>query len=781
MFYIIPESLSAEIDELERKIQQFQAGRLEAGTLKVHRVPFGVYEQRKDNTYMVRIRCAGGAITPAQLGLVASLSQQYAADTLHITTRQELQVHEVELGHVVPIMRDFLLAGLSTRGGGGNTVRNITASFDSGVALDEVFDVSPYAFALTSRLISEPDSWLLPRKYKIAFANSAADNARAAFNDLGFIATIRDGVKGFEVYAAGGMGTKPQAGHRLHDFVPDSEVYIIAEAIKRIFNQHGNRKNRHAARLRFLWNSLGEVKFRELYQQEIEALRREKAAPLRLPSLQLPPGYRTDVPAPQETSPDFALWRRRYVAGQKQPGLFSVLVPIFLGNLTNENALALAEFLLPFGADVLRATIDQNLCLRNIPEAYLGEVFALVQRVTKLALEPRFLGSSVACTGASTCKLGICLPRGALTAVVNHLRASKLDLDRVAELRMNLSGCPNTCGAHMAADLGFFGKVARKGQTPYPAYGILVGGTLNNGAARLAEPAGEVSARDLPVFVTEFLRHYLEAQPRFGSYLDYLEREGKPFIRAWCERHREIPDFAEDKNYYYDWTATELFSLAGRGIGECSAGLFDLIEFDLKRLKEIRAELPGLPATQRAEALYQITLSAARMLLISRAIEPRSDAEVFSQFRRHFIEAGLVETRYLPLVAAAEQKELAGIGARSAEVLALAQAMEALYASMDNSLRFPGEAARTQAKPPAPATPLPTAVVSKDLRGVTCPMNFVKTKLALESLASGQRLEVLLDDGAPIQNVPRSVAAEGHRIIEKVRVADHWSVAIEKK
>ena len=548
---------------------------LEATALKVHRVPCGVYEQRKDNTYMVRIRCAAGAITPAQLRVVAQLSQKYGADTLHITTRQELQVHDVALENVAPMMRELLRAGLSTRGGGGNTVRNITASSDSGVAPDEVFDVSPYAFALTSRLISEPDSWLLPRKYKIAFSNSPSDTARAAFNDLGFIAKTQDGLRGFEVYVAGGMGTKPQAGHRLHGFVADSEVYIIAEAVKRIFSKHGNRKNRHAARLRFLWNSLGEPEFLELFRQEVDALRQEKAAPLSLPGTPALPSA-PGMAQLTGSSLEFELWRQRYVTRQKQPGLCSVLVPVFLGNLKNASALVLADFLTPFGEDVLRATLDQNFCLRNLPEVFLGNVHALVKGLTPLASEPRFLGSSVACTGASTCKLGICLPRGALAAVVEKLKAAGLDLDRAADLRMSLSGCPNTCGAHLAADLGFFGKVGRKGQTPFPAYGIVVGGTLGTGAPRLAEPVGEVSARDLPAFVVDFLRHYLHAQPRFSSFAEYLEGEGKPFIHTWCGQHREIPDFDEDKNYYYDWTATEVFSLAARGVGECSAGLFDL-------------------------------------------------------------------------------------------------------------------------------------------------------------------------------------------------------------
>ena len=779
MFYTIPASLSSEIDELEKKIQDYQNGKLEAAALKVHRVPFGVYEQRMDNTFMVRIRCAAGAITPSQLKVVAELSAKYGADTLHITTRQELQIHDVQLENVVPIMRALLPAGLSTRGGGGNTVRNITASVDSGVAMDEEFDVSPYAFALTTRLISEPDSWLLPRKYKIAFSNSPKDTSRAAFNDLGFIARVQDGVRGFRVYVAGGMGTKPEAGHLLHEFVAADEVYIIAEAVKRIFNKHGNRKNRHAARLRFLWNSLGEAGFRDIYQQELAALRAGKVMPL---TPQEPPAsqVRPTVTPIADSSPEFELWRKRYVTAQKQPGFYSVLVPVFLGNLKNASAVALVNFLSAFGPDVLRATIDQNFVLRNIPEAFLGNVFSICKELTPLASEPRFLASSVACTGASTCKLGICLPRGALTAVVRRLKSSNLDLDRVADLRMNLSGCPNTCGAHMAADLGFFGKVLRKGQTPYPAYGIVVGGRLGNGSARLAEPVGDVSARDLPEFVTAFLRHYQNAQPDSQSFSEYLESEGKPFIRSWCAQHREIPDFEDDKNYYFDWSATEVFSLAGRGVGECSAGLFDLIEFDLKRFKEIRRGLPQLRNGQRREALYQISLSAARMLLITRAVEPRSDSDVFAQFRRHFLQTGLVDAKYGDLIDTAEKKDLTAVEAKAEEVLSLAQTMEELYGTMDNSLRFPGEghmpsvAAVPAEKPAAKELPL------KDLRGVACPMNFVKTKLALESLISGQRLNVLLDDGAPIQNVPRSVAGEGHKIIEQLRQGSHWSVIIEK-
>jgi sulfite reductase (ferredoxin) len=776
-FYTLPSSLAAEIDELENQIGQFQNGRLDPTAFKARRVPFGIYEQRKGNTYMVRVRCPGGAITPRQFRVLAELSQAYAADTLHITSRQELQLHDVALENAIPILRRLFEAGLSTRGGGGNTVRNITASADSGVARDEAFDVGPYAFALTDKLIGEPDSWLLPRKYKIAFSNSERDSARAIFNDLGFLAVTRNGVRGFAVYVAGGMGSKPQVGHLLHEFVAESEVFFIAEAIKRLFHQHGNRKNRYTARLRFLWNSLGEERFLALYREERDELRRQAAA-----ALVLPPPLAAPAAVGGQSSgagaPDFELWRRRFVAEQKQPGLHTVLVPIAFGNLPNNHALSLADFLIPRGEDVLRATIEQNLHLRNIPGTLLGQVFDLVTRITALASEPRLLGSMVACTGAATCKLGVCLPRGALAATMQRLKESRLDLDRLSDFRINVSGCSNSCGAHLTADLGFFGRVARVGQTPYPAYEVVAGGTLGHGMSRLAEGFGTIAAHDLPAFVTDFLSRYLDQKPAFSGFREYFEKQGRQDLLALCDKYRNVPSFEDDKNYYFDWGATDQFSLAGRGVAECSAGMFDLIEVDRKRLKELRQHVENITSADRADsALYEMALSAARMLLITRGVEAGSEAAVFSLFRRHFVDAGLVDVKYLPLLDIAERKDFVQLRKLAHDVLALAQTMDGLYGKMDTSLRFPGETAA--ARPAGKSSPDP--VEARDFRGVACPMNFVKTKLALEGLSAGQRLRILLDDGPPIQNVPRSVAEEGHRVVEQVKTGNHWAVVIEKR
>ncbi len=693
MFYKIPDNLPTELDELDSYIARYQRGEIDAATLKVRRVPFGCYEQREDGTYMVRIRTTGGALTPLQLRAIAEISTRYGSDAIHITTRQEFQIHHVALENVLLVMRELLQAGLASRGGGGNTVRNVLVSPDAGVGIDEVFDPSPYAFALTSRLIAESDSWLLPRKFKIAFSNSPADSSYAEFNDLGFVAQYRDGQKGFSVYVAGGLGTKPEVGHLLHKFIPAKDVYVVASAVKHLFDKYGNRKNRHAARLRFLWKTLGEDRFRELYEEQLQLVRRQNPAPLlveQVPQFSLLPPF-----APEKnTTPEYDQWKDRYVENQKQSELVSVRLPVFLGNLKNEYAIRLAEFLAPFGDHVLRASFGQNLRLRNIPENYLPNVYHLVLELTELASGPRFIGNSIACTGADTCKLGICLSKGALTAIVDRLNKSTLDLDQIADFQLNLSGCPNTCGQHMLADLGFYGNVGRNGQHMFPAYMIVAGAEIGNGRACLAKPIDRVSARDLPDFVHDVLKLWIAKKKNYPSFAAFVDEDGTNVLQEIAGRYRQIPAFSKDNHYYQDWGATESFSLVGRGLGECSAGLFDLIEVDLNGARQLREELRS-GDRHNEEVLYGIVLRSARALLITRGIEAPTDAAVFEYFAKHFIQAGLIDQRFESVIQNAHQKNTGQLSQLEEEVFELLHAVEALYRSMDNSLRFPAEAKTT--------------------------------------------------------------------------------------
>jgi len=776
--YTIPESYSKEIDELEGFVDQFRSGTVTAAEFKARRVPFGVYEQRTRGSFMVRIRCAAGIVTPGQLRRIADLSSRLASGRLHITTRQEIQVHDVRLESMVPVIRGLFAVGLATRGGGGNTVRNIVASWDSGIAVDEVFDVTPHAVELTSRLIALADSWLLPRKFKIAFSNSGADNAFATAQDVGFIAALNGNRRGFRVFVAGGMGRMPQAGQLLHDFIAEDEVFLVAEAVKRLFSKFGNRRNKHSARLRFLWNTLGEDRFLEEYQKQRTTLEAEHPAPFVPPASSDTPQMLSGLAA-DERSPDFGLWKKRYVAAQRQSGLCSVLVPLPLGDISSEKAVLLADSLAPFGDSTIRCTADQNMSLRNIPQHHLGNIFAVVRQVSASWNSPKLFANAVACAGASTCQLGICLSRGALSAIIDRLKTSDVNLDGLDDFRLHFSGCLNSCGRHGLADLGFFGKAGRKGQHSYPAYTIVAGAKIDPGkGSALAHKIDEISARQVPQFVEEFLRHYVLRKESFSSFQDYLEKEGEDKIRAICDKYRHIPTIEEDESYYRDWDAEGPFSLAGRGTGECAAGLFDLIEVGLGKVRADRSafDAESDPAV-RSAILERLVVTAARALLLTKGVEAAANQDVLDRFESDFMDTGLVADRFRPVIGAA-RKGAEALAAISDRALAFSKEIEDLYASMDDTLQFHPSLSQESGEHEK-REPVKIDLV-KDLRGVACPMNFVKTKMALSQLKAGQVLQVLLDDGEPMENVPRSVEAEGHRIIDQARGADHWSVTIRK-
>ncbi|MBW1699268.1 MAG: sulfurtransferase TusA family protein [Deltaproteobacteria bacterium] len=783
-FYDIPATYDAEIEELEHQTRLFRQGIITARELKAHRVPFGVYAQRSKDTYMIRIRCTGGGITPHQLRAVAELSSRYGADFIHFTTRQGLQIHDVVLENVVAVIRKLKEVGLSTRGGGGNTVRNIMVSWDAGISPKEVFDVTPYAVSLTSRLIAEPDSWLLPRKFKISFSNSDDDNANACLNDLGFVARIQDGIRGFKVYVSGGLGLKPQVAEPLHDFISADQVYVVAESVKRVFSRYGSRKNKHAARLRFLRNRLGREEFEALYHQELQWLEHQQVEPLEIKEMDNRSKSGITLKAIEENCSEFATWKKRYVTRQKQPNLYAARIPLFLGNLKNEHAVALADFLSNFGDNVMRCTMDQNLSVRNIPEIYLGNLFQVATAVSDLSGEPRFVGNWTACTGADTCTLGICLSQGALRELRNRLKPLKEHLDDLADIKLHTSGCPNTCGMHACADLGFYGRSARNNNVMYPEYHIVAGAVAGDTQARLARKIDRISARNLPDFVVKFLDTYRRKKPYFTSFAAYIDDCGAEDIRAICNRYRDIPDIKEDKTYYIDWGAAEEFSLVGMGMGECSAGLFDLIEVDRDMIRKKRRELESLTDLEPlATALYQITLAASRMLLITRGVEVRSDQTIFDAFDRHFIRTGLVDVRFRKVLQAAENPNGQALVHLKPLVYELAQSMEELYQSMDDALQFPEQKKmETILEPPIQALTgeHKTVELFRDYRGVACPMNFVKVKLDLAAMAVGQILTVLLDDGEPIENVPGSVAEEGHEIVEQKKTGDHWTLRIRK-
>jgi sulfite reductase (ferredoxin) len=780
-FYDVPDVLFAEQDQFESDIRDFSRGLINPVKFKAIRVAHGVYEQRQNNTYMIRIRCAAGGITPTQLKKVAELAERYGSGEVHFTTRQEVQVHEVLLQDVIKAIRGLNDVGMSSRGGGGNTIRNILTSVDSGIAPDEVFDVDPYAIALTTRMISEPDSWNLPRKFKIAMSNSEKDTTYSMATCLGFVATVKDGKKGFRVNVAGGMGAKPMVGNTLIDFLPEDRVYHVTRAIKTMFDKHGNRRSKFSSRIKFLWKKLGRPDFEKLFLEAYNKIKDRDELKLDLVPLENKANA-TDLPVEVVEGDRYEKWKSRYVYDQKQSGLKSILIPLHLGDLYKADADLLCDFLRHFGDNTIRCDRNQNIRVRNIPEKYLGNMYNVIQKMTvTLSDYAAFIGNMVNCTGAQTCKLGICLPRGLSDAIRDRLLHSSLDLDRLAGFKMNMSGCPNTCGMHHIADMGFFGKIGRHKEAIYPAYNVLVGATVTPEKTTYAERVNEIPSKCVPDFVHDFFEVFIPKRANYPTFGEYLADGGKDFIHSLCEKYKNAPDFDGDATYFVDWGAKRRLSLDELGTAECSAGLFDMIDVDKKAI-QAQKDLIEKTTSERdiQEALYRMLFHASRMLLVTRGLDAKSEKNAFELFAKHFITAGLVSDQYMDVVTLGKLQVLGELPRHKDLIYTLAEDIQTLYSQMDDSLRFPQDRGEASAQPVAEPEPSKTDKVLRDFRGVACPMNFVKTKLVLETMAPGGVLEILLDDGEPIQNVPNSVRLEGHKVLDQKQEGEHWTVTIQK-
>ena len=777
--------ISQDIEKFARLANGYRAQTVSPTEFKAFRVPMGVYEQRKSEVYMARIRATGGVMKPSQLLRVIDIARENGSDLLHITTRAEVQILNLQLDRMEKVLRQLQEAGLSTKGGGGNTVRNIIVSEFSGIDESEVFDTTPYAQALADAVVPEPDSYLMPRKMKIAFSSNENHIDYAGINDIGLVAQLRDGKRGFRVYIGGGAGSKPSVGWLWRDFLPAEDLYALVKAMKKFFIAHGNRKDKYKARIRFIFYKLGKEETFRLIDEYFE--KEKEASPQPSPEGKgdtiLSNGMNVIPPSLQGRVGE------RLVRGE------SLVVPITLGNIRLDNeekveALkALIRFVAQFGDDTLRFTTRQNIRLRNIPAEAVDELHTYIKRyVPENVGKPAVINDIVSCTGADTCRLGICLSKGLTTAIIKALEQSGLDLDVLQGARINVSGCPNLCGQPLWSDLGFVGKVLHTDHV-YPAYQVFIGANYVDEPA-LAESIGTISAYDVPKFVVELVREYSEQKPLPSPPLKGLENskrtltslislpfregigvgfntwlrspEGKAAATELIAKYKDVPLFAEDKNYYFDWGSDEVFNVTKRGKPECSAGLFDMIQVDQDAIKEARDK-----------SAYDVIFHASRMLLVTRGLDPQDAAGVFDAFTEHFIDAGYVDAGFKILIAQAKAEGKQG-SYDNAKANALADAVIELYQGMDDSLQFKAS--------PQPSPEGKGGGRLKDLRGVLCPMNFVKTKLELATMQSGEVLEIWLDDGKPIENVPGSVRLEGHEILSQTQHSDgYWQVVIKKK
>ncbi|MHC4568564.1 MAG: nitrite/sulfite reductase [Planctomycetota bacterium] len=534
----IPETVREDTLAYRGKVEKFLRGESSAVGFRGYRVPMGVYEQRAAGKFMVRIRIGAGLVLPSQLERIAELSKTHGNGVLHVTTRQDIQIHEVDIADTPDVLEGLLEAGLSSRGGGGNTVRNVTACLRAGLCEDEEFDVTPYSIAVAEYLLQDRSSFNLPRKYKIVFSGCSTDCAFASVADLGFFAHIRDGIKGFAVYGAGGLGSNPGVAVKIEDFIEASEIFEVAEAIKRLFDKHGDRTNKHKARLRYVLARVGTEDFIKLYKQERRTLNAE-GLPCKAPEIR---DIASDYPAP-DGSVTVRLWLKN-------------------GDIPADDLAKVGQIAAKYGQGLVRTTQLQDIHITGVAPDLVDKVN---DELKKLSIDVFGDGGPkiVACTGAATCKLGLCLSRGLSDAISDKLGEAR-DTDTV----IRISGCPNSCANHYIADIGFQGKAKRVNGRLMPFYDVLADAKTVEGDARLAETVGTVPARRIPDLVAEAISN---------GGID------KKRLKALAAKYGDTSAESLPDDFYYDYGSDEPFSLAGRGPGECGAGVMDVIKLDIVR------------------------------------------------------------------------------------------------------------------------------------------------------------------------------------------------------
>jgi sulfite reductase beta subunit-like hemoprotein len=585
----------AEIDEFAATLERFERGELTPDQWRAFRLVRGNYGQRQDDAQMLRVKIPQGVLDGAQLEALADVAERWSRGFGHITTRQNLQFHFIERHDVEAAMRRLAEAGLTTREACGSAVRNITACAYSGVAADEPFDVTPYAEALTRHLLRHPLSASLPRKFKIAFEGCAQDHALAAINDIGWRARIRDGAHGFHVTVGGGTSTLPTSGRELFEFLPASEILNVAEAIVRVFHRLGDYKHKQRNRLKFLIKELGWEGWRLEFCRELNALRGEGGTPLPFdpddPPVEAAPDWPQPAPPSVEdcasragaaavegpgltpiaaTPADYFRWAGTNLRPQRQPGYSLVTVTLSLGDLTGAQMRLLGELARAYGDGTVRTTHNQDLLLRWIPTGRVGDLYRRLAASSLALGDANTVADVTSCPGAESCRLAVTQSRGLGRLIANAL-SDRPDLVAAArDLQIKISGCPNGCGQHHVAGLGFQGSVRKLGDKVLPQYFVMVGGGVDGASARFARLASKIPARRVPAAVERLIGLYTSERRPDESATEFFGRVDSARVKAeLADLERITPEDAVPADFV-DLGEETAFALATLE-GECSA------------------------------------------------------------------------------------------------------------------------------------------------------------------------------------------------------------------
>jgi sulfite reductase beta subunit-like hemoprotein len=573
-----------EIQRFEEEILALESGSLDPNDFRRFRLENGVYGIRNSaDRQMIRLKIPFGRITPDQLEAVADLAAQFTPTGVsHLTTRQDIQFHNVHRSDVPRVLRRIAEIGLTTREACGNTVRNITACPYAGVTQGEAFDVTPYAQATADYFLRNPINQNLPRKFKIAFEGCHEDHARIPIHDIGAVAKIRivhgQEEKGFHLYFAGGLGAQPRSADRLEEFTPADLLIPTIEAAIRVFDRYGERRpermHRMRARMKFLARSWGSGKLQKAIIEERKQLLLTCSGrmPLKIETQEEVPPEKPILLQHYNRSADaaFTLWRAANVREQKQAGWNVVSVAVPLGDVAPDSLRGIARLARRYAGGRVRISISQNLILRWVAEEALPHVFADLRKLGLIGTASGQITDITRCPGADTCQLALTHSRALAVALQGELRGRYESLPEIEKLSIKISGCMNSCGQHHIADVGLFGSTIDAAGNALPAYTVLLGGGTTEGRAVFGKIVTKVPARIAPKAVRAVVDFYAANRNSEEEFSLFVERIGIARFRVLLEQVVDSLDHTLRDTLQYDLGEAESFK-AEIGVGECAS------------------------------------------------------------------------------------------------------------------------------------------------------------------------------------------------------------------
>jgi len=588
-----------DIDEFVDVLGKYERGEITPEVWRRFRLVRGTYGQRQDNVQMLRIKIPQGIVTASQMRAMAGVASRYSRGFCHVTTRQNIQYHFVLLSVVEEVMRELASEGLTTREACGNSVRNITGCPYAGTSESEIFDVTPYAEAMTRYFLRHPLSGVLPRKFKIAFEGCTEDHALASIHDIGWRARIVDGKKGFRVTVAGGTSILPVSGYVLYDFLPVEEMFNVAEAVIRVFHRFGDYKHPQRNRMKFVVKALTWDGYRARFEECLDEFKKDGGArlpfdpattrpetapdwaPAEAPTLQAVaatastpvngPGIMPGTVRLQPLPDAFVRWMRSNVSKQRQPGHYHVTVRLPLGDFTSGQMRVLADLSEAYGDGSMRLTVEQNVLFRWVTRESIEPFYQRLAAAGLAAPDANTLSDVVSCPGAESCRLAVTQSRGLGRSLTEHLSARPELVDLVPSGNIKISGCPNGCGQHHIASIGFQGSVRKLGPRAVPQYFVLVGGgCADDGTAHFGKVVSKVPVHRLTDALDRLLGLYRDHR-QGDEELGVFFRRVPPSMATDALKDLAVllPNEATDQDFI-DLAETRAFTPEVMD-GECSA------------------------------------------------------------------------------------------------------------------------------------------------------------------------------------------------------------------